>query len=129
MAIGDSAANKILDAWFATLTSVQVALFTVAPNTATGLGGTEVTTAVDANYVRQTITVNTTNFPAASNRKKSCAIEIDFANPSATYQIVAYAVYDSSGNYLFSSPITLTANANNRLYVATGGLYVTLPLV
>jgi hypothetical protein len=60
--------------------TIRVRLTTTAPTQSAN--GTEVSTSVWSNYARQSVTANTTNFPAASSANpslKSNGVQIDFA--------------------------------------------------
>jgi hypothetical protein len=89
-----------------------LAMFTVAPNSGTGSGGTEAT---GGGYVRLSITANSTNWPAATGGSPT-TIEngVAFAWPQTTGDwssqapMVAWGLYDAStsGNLWASGALT-----------------------
>lgn len=108
--------------------TLHVALFTTAPNTETGAGGTEVS---GGSYARAAVTNNATNWPAASGGSKSNGAAISFATPTANWgTIVAAGLYDAStgGNLLASANLTTskTINSGDSVSFAIGSITITL---
>lgn len=108
--------------------TIHVALFTTAPNTETGAGGTEVS---GGSYARAAVTNNTTNFPAASAGSKVNGAAINFATPAASWgTVVAVGIYDAStgGNLLGSANLTTskTINSGDTVNFAASSLTITL---
>src|SRR5688500_1616723 len=95
--LSNSAENGMLD-WLclgATLTRptspLQIALFSVMPNTETGVGGTELSGSA---YARTNVT-----FTAAASGAVSNTADVTFPTASGTWAaIVGIGVYDSAGS-------------------------------
>lgn len=104
--------NKLLDhfrgiATYSRPATLYLALF----NNGTELSGN--------NYSRVAVTNNSTNFPAATGRRKSLAVQQTFAEPSATWTVTEIRLMDASsnGNALFSCPITATVTPGLKLRI------------
>ncbi len=92
----DATVDALLDLMFGSghasgfPSSYDVALSTTQPTD----NGSNVTEPADT-YVRQAVTNNTTNFPAASARQKSNGTAIAFPQPMGAWGVVGYfAIYD-----------------------------------
>lgn len=107
--------------------TVYIALFTAAPTSDAGTGGTEVTGGA---YGRASVTNNATNFPAAAGGVKSNGVVITFATATAPWgTLVAFGVYDAStgGNLLFWNVLTANKviNTNDIAQFPVGSLTFT----
>jgi hypothetical protein len=82
-------------------------------------------------YVRKAVTNNATNFPAASGRVKTLAVEQQFADPSGSWGTVdELRVFDASvsGNTLFSKALTVSraVGVNNPGYFGASSFSITV---
>ena len=108
--------NKILDhvlggGDYTRPATVYVALYTVAPTDAGG--GTEVS---GGSYARVAVTINSTNWPAASSGSKSNGTAISFPAATANWgTVVAFGIFDaaSGGNLLYWGTLSASKAVNN----------------
>jgi hypothetical protein len=126
MPLGTAFSNKMWDHFFGGAdqtrsSTVKIALYTTAPNYTDGTGGTEVT---DATYARVDITNNTTNFPAATAKKKSNGVRINFTSFTASATVVAWGMFDAGNAWMMGAALTTakTINAGDPIYFDPGDL-------
>lgn len=96
--------------------TIYIALFTVAPTSDAGTGGTEVST-TSTGYARAAVTNDATNFPAAASGTKSNGTAITFPTATAAWgTIVAFGIYDAAtaGNLLFWNVLTASKVINTN---------------
>ncbi len=127
---GDNLRNNMLDTVlggpvYTQVSPVWVALYTAAP-TSSG-GGTEVT---GGGYARQSLTNNSTNWPAASSFTKANGTVVDFGTATAAWGTITYgALLDAGtgGNVLYFGPLTAskTINLDDGFKIPIGGLTLT----
>ena len=115
---GDYLENKILDhilggGDFTRPATVYVHLYTVAPSDAGG--GTEVSTGAWSNYAAVAVTNNGTNWPASSGGSKSNGVAISFGTATivSAPTVVAFAILDVSGNFLYWGTLTADKSITN----------------
>jgi hypothetical protein len=116
--ITNFAGNKYLDyVWGAQIWTIPstwyIALYTATPTASTS--GAEVSTTGTA-YVRQAVTNNLSNWPAASSRSKQNASAITWATATANYGTVTGAAFtdaSSAGNIWYFFDLTSSVAVNS----------------
>lgn len=106
---------------FASPTSVELALYTVAPTATTG--GTEVSAGTDSAYQRQSLTFGAASAGAAAN---TIIVAFPAAGAGANYNVVGVAILDgTSGDQLYFGTINKPITDGDELTFALGAITVT----
>lgn len=128
MPFGTSFSHQILNHFFGggnanRSATVKIALFTTAPDFLTGAGGVEV---ADPSYARVTMDNDTTNFPAASARKKVNGVRVNFASLTNSATVVAWGMFDVSNTWMIGANLTSakTINGGDPIYFDPGDLVI-----